>query len=109
MFSPLVSLIRSPSTLSTVPTWTPSAPITSICSLMSLNPLIAFLLRWVLPKRIIPVSDASGPGVQVAFGNVPAPLLFGRSRHVVDSPQRDGADQVERLAVLHLAVKAERN
>src|SRR3954469_21482556 len=36
--------MRSPSTLSTVPTWTPSAPITSICSRIASLPAIVFLL-----------------------------------------------------------------
>src|SRR5438270_3256434 len=48
-----ISLIRLSSTRSTVPMWTPSAPITSICSRTSSKPLITFsslgrdlTLRW---------------------------------------------------------------
>src|SRR5262249_29990680 len=42
--SALVNLMRFSSTRSTVPTWTPSAPITSICSLILLMSDIADVL-----------------------------------------------------------------
>ena len=48
----LVSLIRSPSTWSTVPTWTPSAPITSICSLIALASAIEISSGWSAPQRM---------------------------------------------------------